>query len=270
MLYVFFFFFFFKQKTAYEMLRSLVGSEMCIRDRYQRRVRGTTKGPMAMKACVPSTRCCAPPEHKNPLPHPMGLEDIGSPAVCPITHELMFDPVRCADGFIYERAAIQQWLCRCSRSPLTNEPLTHLELSPDIALRTIIVRHRAAVRIQATFRRWRIHRDFQVKRAATRGSEVQQLAPRLPRNLRANVSAGMRMVRDTAAMRYTPSQWSAVVAMSAALAYLVSPIDAIPDGVPFVGLLDDAAVLCAVIGGVAAVELARYQAWAAQRRLIAS
>eukprot|EP00658_Telonema_sp_P-2_P037105 TRINITY_DN26720_c0_g1_i5.p1 TRINITY_DN26720_c0_g1~~TRINITY_DN26720_c0_g1_i5.p1 ORF type:complete len:168 (+),score=44.43 TRINITY_DN26720_c0_g1_i5:48-551(+) len=28
------YFFFFKQKTAYEMLRSLVGSEMCIRDRY--------------------------------------------------------------------------------------------------------------------------------------------------------------------------------------------------------------------------------------------
>ena len=27
------FIFFFKQKTAYEMLRSLVGSEMCIRDR---------------------------------------------------------------------------------------------------------------------------------------------------------------------------------------------------------------------------------------------
>eukprot|EP00658_Telonema_sp_P-2_P084300 TRINITY_DN9321_c0_g1_i13.p1 TRINITY_DN9321_c0_g1~~TRINITY_DN9321_c0_g1_i13.p1 ORF type:complete len:131 (+),score=42.25 TRINITY_DN9321_c0_g1_i13:46-438(+) len=31
-MYFFFFFFFFKQKTAYEMLRSLVGSEMCIRD----------------------------------------------------------------------------------------------------------------------------------------------------------------------------------------------------------------------------------------------
>eukprot|EP00658_Telonema_sp_P-2_P018969 TRINITY_DN17428_c0_g1_i1.p3 TRINITY_DN17428_c0_g1~~TRINITY_DN17428_c0_g1_i1.p3 ORF type:complete len:111 (-),score=12.31 TRINITY_DN17428_c0_g1_i1:515-847(-) len=28
-------FFFFKQKTAYEMLRSLVGSEMCIRDRHR-------------------------------------------------------------------------------------------------------------------------------------------------------------------------------------------------------------------------------------------
>eukprot|EP00658_Telonema_sp_P-2_P067676 TRINITY_DN56602_c0_g1_i2.p2 TRINITY_DN56602_c0_g1~~TRINITY_DN56602_c0_g1_i2.p2 ORF type:complete len:104 (+),score=29.70 TRINITY_DN56602_c0_g1_i2:44-355(+) len=32
------FFFFFKQKTAYEMLRSLVGSEMCIRDRDRRRL----------------------------------------------------------------------------------------------------------------------------------------------------------------------------------------------------------------------------------------
>eukprot|EP00831_Metopus_contortus_P037905 TRINITY_DN29854_c0_g1_i1.p1 TRINITY_DN29854_c0_g1~~TRINITY_DN29854_c0_g1_i1.p1 ORF type:complete len:167 (+),score=45.43 TRINITY_DN29854_c0_g1_i1:76-576(+) len=32
-LYGYYFFFFFKQKTAYEMQRGLVGSEMCIRDR---------------------------------------------------------------------------------------------------------------------------------------------------------------------------------------------------------------------------------------------
>ena len=35
--------FFFKQKTAYEMLRSLVGSEMCIRDRLGG-VRGFDRG----------------------------------------------------------------------------------------------------------------------------------------------------------------------------------------------------------------------------------
>ena len=35
-------FFFFKQKTAYEMLRSLVGSEMCIRD--STRIRFPPKG----------------------------------------------------------------------------------------------------------------------------------------------------------------------------------------------------------------------------------
>eukprot|EP00825_Cyclidium_porcatum_P008911 TRINITY_DN14476_c0_g1_i1.p1 TRINITY_DN14476_c0_g1~~TRINITY_DN14476_c0_g1_i1.p1 ORF type:complete len:282 (-),score=63.22 TRINITY_DN14476_c0_g1_i1:52-897(-) len=40
--FVFLFFFFFKQKTAYEIMPSLVGSEMCIRDRYQRRVHGRT------------------------------------------------------------------------------------------------------------------------------------------------------------------------------------------------------------------------------------
>eukprot|EP00658_Telonema_sp_P-2_P060583 TRINITY_DN49472_c0_g1_i1.p1 TRINITY_DN49472_c0_g1~~TRINITY_DN49472_c0_g1_i1.p1 ORF type:complete len:139 (-),score=48.86 TRINITY_DN49472_c0_g1_i1:464-880(-) len=36
--YFVFFFFFFKQKTAYEMLRSLVGSEMCIRDSNMRAI----------------------------------------------------------------------------------------------------------------------------------------------------------------------------------------------------------------------------------------
>eukprot|EP00658_Telonema_sp_P-2_P069979 TRINITY_DN5959_c0_g1_i1.p2 TRINITY_DN5959_c0_g1~~TRINITY_DN5959_c0_g1_i1.p2 ORF type:complete len:193 (+),score=56.80 TRINITY_DN5959_c0_g1_i1:89-667(+) len=55
-----FFFFFFKQKTAYEMLRSLVGSEMCIRDRYQRRVREF--GASVMEECLcpwrpPACRC---------------------------------------------------------------------------------------------------------------------------------------------------------------------------------------------------------------------
>eukprot|EP00658_Telonema_sp_P-2_P032912 TRINITY_DN24263_c0_g1_i6.p1 TRINITY_DN24263_c0_g1~~TRINITY_DN24263_c0_g1_i6.p1 ORF type:complete len:246 (+),score=68.26 TRINITY_DN24263_c0_g1_i6:29-766(+) len=53
---VFYFFFFFKQKTAYEMLRSLVGSEMCIRDRYQRRVRGNI-GFLMAKVLV--RRACA-------------------------------------------------------------------------------------------------------------------------------------------------------------------------------------------------------------------
>ena len=48
---------------------------------------------------------------------------------------------------------------------------------------------------------------------------------------------------------------------AAALAYLASPIDAIPDAVPVFGLLDDAAVLCGVMGGVAATELVRYRAW---------
>eukprot|EP00658_Telonema_sp_P-2_P064036 TRINITY_DN528_c0_g1_i25.p1 TRINITY_DN528_c0_g1~~TRINITY_DN528_c0_g1_i25.p1 ORF type:complete len:113 (-),score=28.35 TRINITY_DN528_c0_g1_i25:958-1296(-) len=54
--FLFFFFFFFKQKTAYEMLRSLVGSEMCIRDRYQRRVRGGDSGTHDVVDEAPGTR----------------------------------------------------------------------------------------------------------------------------------------------------------------------------------------------------------------------
>eukprot|EP00658_Telonema_sp_P-2_P085967 TRINITY_DN9929_c0_g1_i2.p1 TRINITY_DN9929_c0_g1~~TRINITY_DN9929_c0_g1_i2.p1 ORF type:complete len:220 (+),score=49.37 TRINITY_DN9929_c0_g1_i2:124-783(+) len=50
------FFFFFKQKTAYEMLRSLVGSEMCIRDRYQYSPRSiTSRDDTASSAVTTST-----------------------------------------------------------------------------------------------------------------------------------------------------------------------------------------------------------------------
>eukprot|EP00658_Telonema_sp_P-2_P044109 TRINITY_DN3197_c0_g1_i2.p1 TRINITY_DN3197_c0_g1~~TRINITY_DN3197_c0_g1_i2.p1 ORF type:complete len:481 (+),score=235.00 TRINITY_DN3197_c0_g1_i2:17-1459(+) len=50
----FFFFFFFKQKTAYEMLRSLVGSEMCIRDRVSTQSTGESAASnMSTEACTP-------------------------------------------------------------------------------------------------------------------------------------------------------------------------------------------------------------------------
>ncbi len=44
-LFLFFFFFFFKQKTAYEILSGLVGSEVCIRGRlrFQRCIRVTLR-----------------------------------------------------------------------------------------------------------------------------------------------------------------------------------------------------------------------------------
>ena len=37
-------------------------------------------------------------------------EDLAAELVCPITHELMQDPVLTADGHAYERAAILRWL----------------------------------------------------------------------------------------------------------------------------------------------------------------
>jgi hypothetical protein len=46
--------------------------------------------------------------------------------ICPITQQVMIDPVIAADGFNYERSAIEMWIARVSpnvRSPMTNEPM---------------------------------------------------------------------------------------------------------------------------------------------------
>ncbi|GAB4814455.1 hypothetical protein N2152v2_001501 [Parachlorella kessleri] len=43
--------------------------------------------------------------------------------VCPITHEIMQDPVVAADGYSYDRHAIEAWLATRSTSPMTNEEL---------------------------------------------------------------------------------------------------------------------------------------------------
>jgi len=57
--------------------------------------------------------------------------------VCPITDELMLDPVLCADGHSYERANIQAWLENHDTSPLTGVALEHKSLVPNHALRKV-------------------------------------------------------------------------------------------------------------------------------------
>ena len=42
---------------------------------------------------------------------------------CPITMELIVDPVLATDGRLYEREAIEKWLQTNRTSPVTNEPM---------------------------------------------------------------------------------------------------------------------------------------------------
>ena len=60
---------------------------------------------------------------------------------CPITYELMTDPVTAADGQTYERHAILQWFEKkgsvTPTSPSTNEPLKDTTLHPNIMLRSL-------------------------------------------------------------------------------------------------------------------------------------
>ena len=57
---------------------------------------------------------------------------------CPITLEVMKDPVLASDGHTYERAAIEDWLRTHDTSPMTNARLGSKELMPSLVLRSII------------------------------------------------------------------------------------------------------------------------------------
>ena len=58
--------------------------------------------------------------------------------MCPISHELMRNPVSCADGHSYERANIEFWLRRHGTSPKTGAQLAHREVTANHALRNSI------------------------------------------------------------------------------------------------------------------------------------
>ena len=58
--------------------------------------------------------------------------------MCPISHEIMVDPVVDPDGHSYEREAILEWLSRDSRSPITRKPISRDELRPNRALQAVI------------------------------------------------------------------------------------------------------------------------------------
>ncbi|NXJ77997.1 WSDU1 protein, partial [Trogon melanurus] len=61
--------------------------------------------------------------------------------LCPITRELMKDPVIAADGYSYEKEAMESWLGSTRRSsPMTNLPLPSVVLTPNRTLKMAIAR----------------------------------------------------------------------------------------------------------------------------------
>jgi len=60
--------------------------------------------------------------------------------LCPITLEIMTDPVIVASGQTYERRSIQKWLDSGERTcPKSRQPLAHLSLAPNYALKNLIL-----------------------------------------------------------------------------------------------------------------------------------
>ena len=58
--------------------------------------------------------------------------------VCPITAEIMTDPVSTSDGFTYERAAITEWLRTKDTSPKTGAKLESKTLIPNHLVRSLL------------------------------------------------------------------------------------------------------------------------------------
>lgn len=64
------------------------------------------------------------------------LQTLRESCTCPISKDVMKDPVVTVDGHVYERAEIVKWFRNHDTSPLTNEPISK-EILPVHALRTM-------------------------------------------------------------------------------------------------------------------------------------
>ncbi|KAG7466911.1 hypothetical protein MATL_G00147380 [Megalops atlanticus] len=71
--------------------------------------------------------------------------DVPDEFLCPITREIMKDPVIAADGFSYEREAIESWINSKNRSsPMTNLPLQTTIVTPNRTLKMAIGRWKSS------------------------------------------------------------------------------------------------------------------------------
>lgn len=90
--------------------------------------------------------------------------DVPPSFICPLTLEVMKDPVTAADGHSYEAEAIGKWLRSSNLSPLTGQELPHRDLMRSHALRNAIEEHHRAQKAR--------ERAEQASSPATPGAKV--------------------------------------------------------------------------------------------------
>ena len=70
----------------------------------------------------------------------MGINEfkLSEDFICPITKEVMLEPVITSDGYSYESWAIEEWFRENTTSPMTNKYLKNRTLIPNYILKTLI------------------------------------------------------------------------------------------------------------------------------------
>lgn len=92
------------------------------------------------------------------------------------------------------------------------------------------------------------HKRFSEKDLATVISKEETLKDKFTTQERLKVHFSdfkvlFSMLRDYTTRKYTVVPWYIISSIGAALLYVISPIDLIPDFIPLIGYLDDATVL---------------------------
>ena len=84
----------------------------------------------------------APSDPVAASPAPPGPGEVPENLCCPISMEIMEQPVLAADGFTYDRHAIEAWLARGkTTSPTTGAPLAHTMLTPNHLVKSMIAEY---------------------------------------------------------------------------------------------------------------------------------
>ena len=79
-----------------------------------------------------------------------------------------------------------------------------------------------------------------------------------------DIKTSFALLKDWYMGNYTKIPFRMVASIAGAMLYLVSPLDVVPDWVPFDGLFDDALVLAAVFA-MSRRDLDEYATWARQK-----